>query len=315
MNTDPGETIRPGRRRLLASGLGERGTGGVFLLGDSGVGRIDDLSTTGLAVSDDRTVLARLLWDDDDTELAGELLLYDAHGLLSYRRIDSLREAHGVIWYEGHWAVVSTLTNSVLRLDLSGNVVASWSAPGEGDCWHLNNLVAHEGRLLACAFGRFEDHRGWSAGGAREGRGVVFDLSNGRDVLAGLTCPHDPLPLDGGWLVCNSAREELLRCAEDGSVQERRALGGWTRGLAYDSERIYVGVSAHRELGLDGTAEIAILDRASLEELSRWTLPCREVFSLVFVPDALVTGLQAGHAISRTPMPSVTADEPSAISA
>lgn len=274
----------------------------MFLLGDGGVERIDEQSTTGVAVSGDRTMLARLLWNDEDTELAGEFLLYDAQGLLAYRRLDALREAHGATWYEGHWAVVSTLTNSILRLDIGGNVVASWSAPGDGDCWHLNNLVVHEGRLLACAFGRFEDHRGWSLDGAREGRGIVFDLSNGSDMLEGLTCPHDPLALDGSWLVCNSAKEELLRCTPDGKVVERRALGGWTRGLAYDSDRVYVGISAHRELGLEGMAHVAVLDRASLEELDRWTLPCREIFSLVFLPDQLVAGLRAGPSIFRAAM-------------
>jgi hypothetical protein len=293
-----GGRIKARTGQLVASGLGARDTGGVFVLGHGSIERIDEQSTTGVAVSRDRTMLARLLWNDDDTELAGELLLYDAQGALTHRRIDALREAHGAIWHGGRWAVVSTLSNSVLWLDESGTVVGSWTAPGVGDCWHLNNLLVHEGRLLVCAFGRFAEHRGWSCGNERAGRGIVFDLASGRDVLHGLTCPHDPLWLDGGWLVCNSARQELLRCTRGGAILERCPLGGWTRGLAYDSERIYVGVSAHRELGLEGNATVAVLDRASLRELDRWTLPCREVFSLVFVPDALLGGLRTASSRS-----------------
>jgi hypothetical protein len=306
-----GGGIATNRGHLLATGLGEPGSGGAFLLNGGQVERIDELSTTGVAVSADGAMLARLLWNDQDTELAGELMIYDAMGLVVYRRIEDLREAHGVVWHEGRWVAVSTLRNSLLWLDASGNTVCCHAAPGVGDCWHLNNLLVHEGRLLACAFGRFEEHRGWSDRSARVGRGVVFDLADGRDVLSGLTCPHDPCALDGGWLVCNSASEELLRCDLEGAVVERCALGGWTRGLAYDEERIYVGVSAHRELGLEGTASVAVLDRGTLQELDRWMLPCREVFSLVFVPGALVEGLRAGVSISRGVVQG--ADEPAAV--
>jgi hypothetical protein len=258
------------------------------VLGENGFERLDQLSSTGVAVSADGALLARLLWSDADTEGAGELLLYDACGLLGYRRVDALREAHGALWHEGHLLAVSTLTNSVLRLDETGSVTHTWSAPGEGDCWHLNNLLLHHGRLLVSAFGRFAEHRGWSEPSARDGSGVVFDMVSGEDVLSGLTCPHDPLALDGGWLVCNSGTGELWRCAPDGAVLARHALGGWTRGLTYDAEHVYVGVSAHRLLGLEGTAAVAVLDRATLCERARWALPCREVFALVFAPASLV---------------------------
>ncbi len=279
---------------LVASGLGDDTGGGVYRLQAGNIIPIDRVSTTGLAVSSDGCLLARLLWNQENAEVPGEIVMYHASETPTRRCSEALREPHGVMWHEDSFAAVSTNTNSILWFNREGDIVRSWSAPGEGDCWHLNNLVVHDGRLLACAFGRFDEHRGWNRPGACEGSGVVFDLASGEDVLRGLTCPHDPVFLDDGWLVCNSATGELLRCDETGVIVERQPIGGWTRGLAYDETRVYVGVSAHRLLGLQGTAMVAVCDRKTLQEVDRWTLPCREVFSLAFVPTQLVDALAAG---------------------
>ena len=63
--------------------------------------------------------------------------------------------------------------------------------------------------MVAAAFGRFSNHREWSNGSAA-GAGIVFDLLSGADVVSGLSCPHDPRLVDGSWVVCNSAEQELV---------------------------------------------------------------------------------------------------------
>jgi Domain of unknown function (DUF4915) len=292
-----GTADRPGAPVLLASGLGDDTGGGVYALDAAGgVERIDDLSTVGVAADAHDTRLARLLWTDDDPQTSGELLLYDARGVLTYRRLDALQEPHGAVWHDGQLVVVSTLANAILWLDAEGTPARTWQAPGDGDCWHLNSVVVWGGRLVASAFGRFEGHRGWARPGAREGAGIVFDVETGEDLVTGLTCPHDPLPFEDGLLVCDSGSRALLRLAPDGSARQRVALGGWTRGLAVDAEHVYVGVSAHRLLGAEGRARVVALDRATLSEQHTWTLPCREAFSLALLPPALVGGLRTGFA-------------------
>jgi hypothetical protein len=282
---------------LVASGLGDDTGGGVYALDDAGgVIALDDLSTVGLAVTDDGAALARLLWTDDDPQTAGELLLYDARGVVGYRRLDGLQEPHGAAWHRGELVAVSTLANGILWLDASGTPLRAWRAPGDGDCWHLNSVAVWQDRLIASAFGRFAGHRGWARPGARDGAGVVFDVATGDDLATGLTCPHDPLPFDGGLLVCNSGARELLRLAADGTVAERVELDGWTRGLAVDERHVYVGVSAHRLLGAEGRARVVALERATLREAGCWTLPCREVFSLVLLAPRLLAGLRTGFA-------------------
>lgn len=282
---------------MVASGLGADTGGGVYALHPGGaVETIDRLSTTGLAVSPGGGLAARFPWTDDDPNATGEALLYDGQGAVRYARIDGLREPHTALWTgEQTLAVVSTRSNTILWLDADLRIIRRWAAPGTGDCWHLNSLTVADGRLLASAFGRFAEHRDWAAPGARDGAGVVFDVETGRDVLSGLSAPHDPRYVDGRWHVCNSGTQELW-VVEDGDTVARVPLGGWTRGLRVEGDRVLVGVSAPPLERCDGYAHVVALDRATLRPGERWALPCRQVFALEQVSPTLLTGLRVGFA-------------------
>jgi hypothetical protein len=284
---------------LVASGVGDDPPGGLYAFEGGAPTVLDNSDTTGLAVSPDGTRLARLLFTDDDPQTCGELVVYDARGVAAYRRIDDLQEPHAIVWPGEQLIAVSTLSNSILWLDDTGRVTGTRFMGGDGgDAWHMNNVLVHEGRVLASAFGRFDTHRGWNAPGARRGAGIVFDVETGADVITGLTCPHDPLFLDGRWLVCDSGTAALWAIGADGRPEERVDLGGWSRGLTYDDDHVYAGVSANRLSERTGTAEIVVLDRRTLAERRRIALPCREVFALVWVEPALLEGLRAGLAVN-----------------
>lgn len=282
--------------QIVITAFGDRDTGGgAFALEGEGLRRLDWLASTGLAVDGAGGRVARLLRDAGEPGGCGELLVSDARGIELYRRIDALADAHDAIWFDGRLVVASTSTNSLLWLGSGGEVVGSWQAAGEGDAWHLNSLAVHDGRLLACAFGRFAEHRGWAVAGAAHGQGLVFDVESGETVLSGLSCPHHPFRLDGRWAVCDSAEKALLVFEEDGRrIAERVELGGWTRGVALAGERLYVGVSAQRREQPGARAAVAILDRATLRELARVEIPAREVYALAAVPGALVAGMERG---------------------
>ena len=167
---------------LLISGMGDEDTGGgVWSYDGEELADVDRLATMGLAHHDGR--VARLLQSADDIESPGELLVYDATGVLSYARIDGLCDVHDVLWDGAHYVVVSSLTNAIVRVTPSGEVVERWEAPsGTGDAWHLNSVVLHEGRLVGCAFGRFSEHRAWTKY-LEEGPGIVFDVESDRDIV------------------------------------------------------------------------------------------------------------------------------------
>lgn len=278
---------------LLASAFGDEDTGGgLFAFDGQAVERLDRLSSNGLALAGDR--LVRVIRAAREVGAAGELLVYDERGVERYLRIDELADPHGVAWDGSNYVAVSTMTNAVLWIAPSGDVVQAWRAPGEGDCWHLNSLLVHDGRVFVSAFGRYGRHREW-VGRTKDAKGFVLDLVTGAQVLNGLTTPHDPRLLEGAWVVCNSGTAELLELSLDGGVQRTARLAGWTRGIAVSDDFFFVGESANRaDLGCATSATIAVLDRDTWRIVDRIALPCREIYDLVLAPPTLVEGVRRG---------------------
>ena len=276
---------------LLVSGFGERSGGGIFAVSGRGVEQVDSLSSTGLAVARGR--VARLVRSATE-HYGSELLLYDANGVDRYVRLDDVVDPHDVVWDGTHYVVASTTANSLFWLSAQGEVVRRWQATGDGDAWHLNSLVLADGRLYAAAFGRFDHHRDWIEH-KHDGRGIVFDVESGRDVLTGLDCPHHPRRLDGSWLVCNSAQHELLELTDDGRVQRRLELRSWTRGLATAGGTFFVGESSTRDRW-DATAgaSIAVVSQKDWRVRDRIALPCDEIYDIVVAPAELVDGVRRG---------------------
>lgn len=281
---------------LVVSGFGEDTGGGLYRLAEGGFEQIDALSSTGLAVRHDR--VARFLRAPGDQTSTGELLVYDATGVLSYHRLDAVADAHDAL-YDGDLLVVaSSASNSILWLDACGVVIRRWSPdPLAGDSWHVNGLALRDGVLFFSAFGRFSRHREW-ASDKRLGAGILTSLDGDRTVAEGLTCPHSPRLLEEGWYVCESHAGRLLLLPRDGGPALRSVtLNGWTRGIGVMDGYVFVGESGGRgELGGSRRAAVAVLDRRSLDVVDRIALPCAEAFDIAVVPTALARGLVTGAA-------------------
>ena len=286
----PGEAGRGRASVLLASGIG-RG-GGIFALGEWGTRRLSDVPTTGMATWGFGSQLASISWTEVDPAPPTSSLAR-RNGTQPAGAFEvAVREPHALLWSRGLLHAVSTSDNSIVSLDAMGRTRDVWKAPGDGDCWHLNSLTVHGGQLVASAFGRFSHHREWAENERRHGAGIVFETGTGREILGGLSCPHDPTFIDGSWIVCNSAERAVVRFDTGGEEIARVDLDGWTRGVAWDSESLFVGVSAHRMLGDDGRARVARLDRRSLEKRGEWELPCPEVFALSWAAPDVVAGYE-----------------------
>lgn len=290
--------------RLLASAFGGDG-GGLFGLGPDGFERLDHLETTGIAVSHDGALLARALRGDPDPQSSGRLLLYDRRGVRWFHRHDDLTDPHGIVWSGPREFVhLSTGANSATWFDAdTGRAQRQWVLPGEVDSWHLNcPAVLPTGRVVATAFGRFSSHCEWrSHVRAKEPTGLILEVGTGVVLVEGLSGPHDPFPLDGEWLVCDSARERLLHLSATGAVVAEAAVGSWARGLAVDDDHIYVGASRHRHAGEEGMASVVVFDRRTFAEVARWPLPSEEVFALAWAPETLIQGVMIGSGVPPAP--------------
>jgi len=275
---------------LIVSCTGDADTGGGFLYydGQSWIG-IDDVSTTGLFVSDDE--LIRILWAPSQYATGTSILHYTSEGFARKVTVDGLTDPHDVLWDGQHYLAVSSFENSVVWFTAEGTVVKRFQPAPAADCWHLNSLFMHEGVLYATAFGRFEEPRGW-VGHQNEGTGMLFRLDTGTDVLIGLSCPHSPRLECGQWVVCNSASSDLRVFSATGELIRCVQLQDWSRGLVFTDRYVLVGESVNRLLTSDVRgATIAVLDRKTWKVLGRLQLPYREVYDLVLAAPKLLGGI------------------------
>lgn len=289
-----GYTISLDGEILLAAGEGPESAGWLLAIEGDTWEKIDSLYSSGIAVAGDRLYRVLCTHARPSFPAIGELLAYDELGVVGYHRIDCLDDPHGLI-YDGECLVTPCpAINTIFWLGFDGAVKRAWTAPGTDDAWHVNGVHVYRGRLYASAFGRFAEHYGWSHE-MDAPAGLIFDVESQTDVVRGLCCPHDPLRVDGGWLVCNSRPGDLLFIDESGAIVRKVNMGGWTRGLAISERYIFVGVSGDRHAtGDPGRAAIVVLDRENWTLLARIALPCVEIFTLSLAPRSFLGALRRG---------------------
>ena len=278
---------------LLISGAGIGDTGGGLCLFDGmSLQTIDRVTTAGLAVQHGR--LARILSTPISTS-TGEILVYDERGVSHYLRADALSDAHYLVWDGKCLVISSTGNNSIVWLTLAGEVVRCWRATGEDDSWHLNGVAVHEDKLYACAFGSYQDYRGYKEH-LGQGDGFLFEVESGRTVARGLCAPHNPLRIDGHWLICDSLRNSLVQFdAADGRRVRQTELRAFTRGLAVTDDYVIVGESIQRRgTGKNLTGSFAVLRISDLSLVTRVAVPFREVSDIAVVPRALADATKIG---------------------
>jgi hypothetical protein len=250
------------------SGLG---TGGFVAVHDGRATIIDKIDSTGLCLSGNTVYrFARGLQ---------AMIGYRIHGLHSLLKIPEARDIHDIAVRDGQFVCASTGTNEVLWFDALGGLVRRWRAEGTRDAWHLNCFCEFQGRLHVSAFGRFSEHRGWV--GQSTGTGFIFDLESGREVVTGLSGPHNPRWTGDQWLVCNSHTNSLFIDSGRG-VHRHVQLGGFARGLAFDQHFYYVGESANRKADVPSDHSfVAVINRATLQIVERFPIPFPEIYEVL----------------------------------
>lgn len=275
---------------LVSSCLGDEDTGGGLLFFDGNAwSPIDDISTTGLFVSNHE--LTRILWAPNQAASGTCILHYTSEGLARMICVDGLTDPHDVLWDGECFVAVSSHQNAVVWVNPQGGTERRFQPVTEADAWHLNSLLLHNDVLYGTAFGRFASSRGWD-GHQHEGTGMLFRFDTGEDVLTGLCCPHTPRLESGQWIVCNSITSELCVFSAAGKLTRRVQLRDWVRGVAITDQYLLVGESVNRQLTREVRgATVAVIDRQTWEVIGRLRLPYREVYDLVLASPALLQGI------------------------
>lgn len=272
--------------------------GGIAFASGSNIVSLFDQSATGLSVSGD---LVRWCVQDGNANIVRQI----QNGMLSKLVVsEEALDLHDIHVESDDIYVVATERNGVF-LVRDGKIERKWIYSEAADSMHINSMTRHEGRLIASLFGRFQETRGYKKG--TDLQGEVIDVETGGCLLSGLSQPHS-LVSDGRTLwLCNSERYEI-RAYEQSALVEKIALPGYTRGLAFSENRIYVGLSMSRNESADASgrrfnsAVIAVLDRKTKQSLGYLPLPWREVYDIRIIEsgrlaeDVLASACEVAHA-------------------
>ena len=265
----------------------------MYLFDGSSVRLIDAFPSAGLSASGGRLFRVSSLRQGD----GAELLVYDAHGVRHYHRVEGVGDPHDLLALDEQRVLcVSSHDNAIVSIGSDGAVSPYWRADAPVDAWHVNCLALHDGRLFATAFGRFDSFRGWHPNLGKDS-GVLFDVESGETVVAGLTQPHTPRFIDGAWVICDSGARTVVRVEANG---HRFAIpvGGFSRGMCALGDRVYVGVSTPREsLHAVTSGWLSVLDRERWAEIDRIPMPCGGMYDLLEVDAPLLRGLEAGFRV------------------
>ncbi len=270
----------------------------MFVVNDDDVETIDGRPTTGLFFDELAERWLRAMSGRELSSVVGEVLEYSGSPLgVRVGCLATVLDAHDVLLTSKQRLVVSTFDNSLVELGGHGSRTVH-VLPGEPDSWHLNCVVDVQGELFASAFRRGGTFRQWAEN--PYGSGCVFSLATGGVVGDGLSMPHSPRFLDGLWLICDSARHDLIEIDPENPSERIRTvgLGGYTRGLDFDDDYLYVGISGARNNGADPTAtsSLAVVDRRSWKLVDRVSIACSEMYDVRRVPKRATQML-------RTPIP------------
>ena len=279
---------------LLIAGLSPMaGNSGLLMYDGYGIERLDPLPTAGLALAGQE--LIRLLCSDAISEGSGDVLVYDKRGVVRYFRVEGLVDAHDIQWDGQSMVGPSPFGNAIYWVSRYGEHKRVWKLPGELDSWHVNGFAFSAGQEYCSAFGKFGKFREWNEHKS-DHSGIIYNITETRTAVSGLDCPHNPVLLDEGWVVCNSGLSELVLIDRlTGRFEKRLALGGWTRGLTWSDQFYLVGESADRHnLPSRSSASVAIIDRRTWEVCARLLMPFTEITSLLLVPKSFAIPLRKG---------------------
>jgi len=175
------------------------------------------------------------------------------HNLISRRFeiIPEILDVHSIVhYYDCFYLVVSTRNNSIVQMYIREDEVdvdqIYYVSEDQYDRFHLNSIaIDEELRIFVSSLGdRKNKDQLWHY---RMSGGRIFNLKTWEDYAANASHPHSIKFLGpGGPLVyCDSGNNSLIR--ENGTGVE---LDGYTRGLVFDDNYFYVGVSTVRSYSI-----------------------------------------------------------------
>jgi uncharacterized protein (TIGR03032 family) len=171
-------------------------------------------------------------------------------------------QAHEIAWSRDHLWVVNTLFSCLCTLDPHYSFVPRWRPPfisslaAEDRC-HLNGLAMMDGKpKYVTAMAASDEPGGWRP--TKVNSGCLIEVDSGESVARGFAMPHSPRVYRGNVLLLDSGKGRLVRVDPgDGSVETIADLPGYTRGMSFCRNMVFIGLSKIRETSTFGGVPIA----------------------------------------------------------
>lgn len=169
---------------------------------------------------------------------------------------------HEMQWgNDGQLWVVNTLFSCLATLHEDYNFVPRWQPSfitelAPQDRCHLNGMAMQDGRpKYVTALGASNEPRGWRE--TKSDGGVVMDVDSGEVVARGFCMPHSPRIHEGKLYALDSGRGRLVQIdPATGELTEIATYPGYGRGLAFQGQFAFVGMSRARETSVFGGVPI-----------------------------------------------------------
>jgi hypothetical protein len=181
--------------------------GGLFFVSDRKFIRIDSLGTCGIAF--ERGSLVRGIQPD-------KVVIYSTQSDKNNKEICDSQDVHDVLYFNGNYYIVSTMTNEVIETDSDLTETRRWRFPGEADSMHINCIGAWNERIVFSAFGDFKSHRGYKEDSIK--KGFVRDLLTGETLITGLSQPHSLVQHGKNLILANSQQREIAEYLPNGEL-------------------------------------------------------------------------------------------------
>lgn len=159
-----------------------------------------------------------------------------------------VRDSHDLRWFRGHFYLVASVGNVILKLDREGREVDRMQIVEDArDIVHVNCLTEIDGALYCTIFTLTPGERKLkSATGAwhTEGKLLKLDFDNKRfDIVYEPLCqPHSLIPRPEGLYVVESHLSTLSRLdLQRGTCERIRQYRGFLRGLAFTPGEAVLG--------------------------------------------------------------------------
>jgi hypothetical protein len=257
---------------------------GLFILDENGFRIVDRLPTRGLALRGKS--LFRVIGPADDPGASDDLLVYDEAGIKRTSRLDGLSVTRCIAPH-GDRLAAGAGDGAVYDVGDDGAIERLWPPAGSPATVRINGLAASGDEVYATT----------SSG---DSGGAFVRLGANETLVDGLADPHDVVPFEDGWLICDTAAHDVGFYDARGARRRGLRLEGPARGLTTDERYAYVGEHPERSGSSSGRAVLTVIDLRSWEILDRRELELRAIHGLMVVPRSLAAGVRIGSRTNST---------------